>query len=505
MLARKVAIGSVLMVSARLIARLVDLVTMLVLARILVPADFGLVAIAASVVSIAEAALEIPVNQALVRLSAITMRQYDTAFTLSALRGLALTIALPLMAAPVASFYGEPRLVPLICVLSLAPAARGLISPRLAEFQKAMNFWRDFWLELGGKLVAFGAGLAIALLTGSYWSIVVGTVVMPVVSSAASYIVAPYRPRLTLADLAVFRGFVGWMTAAQIVSAVNWQFERLLLGKVVTTARVGVFTASSDLAGIPFLAFFGPVLRPLLAGFSHVRDDRDRLAQSYLSSLGAIGAVGLPLLVGESLVADPAVRLILGPQWLDAVPLVELLSLSLIPALFALPAVPLIMSFGQTRLIVYRNLVEFGVKLPLAIVGLLQFGLMGIVAARLVSELAAVGVSIVLVRRLAGISASAQVVVCWRSVAASLAMALPVVALRSAMPAPMDAPSAAITLAVLVATGAGVYLVTLWLLWLVSGRPAGIEAMLHETITSLLGRLLGRKGVSSAQQHATPP
>ena len=149
---------------------------------------------------------------------------------------------------------------------------------------------------------------------------------------------------------------------------------------------------------------------------------------------------------------------------------------------------PLIMSFGQTRLIVYRNLVEFGVKLPLAIVGLLQFGLMGIVAARLVSELAAVGVSIVLVRRLAGISASAQVVVCWRSVAASLAMALPVVALRSAMPAPMDAPSAAITLAVLVATGAGVYLVTLWLLWLVSGRPAGIEAMLHKCPVVLCGQ-----------------
>lgn len=481
MVGRKVAAGGALMVSARLISRFFDLITMLVLARMLAPADFGLVAIAASVVSVVEAALEIPVNQALVRLPVITTRQYDTAFTLSLIRSLVVALLLPLAAVPFASFYAEPRLVWLVCVLCLAPAARGLISPRLAEFQRAMSFWRDFALELVGKMLAFVAAITIALLTGSYWSIVVGMVMLPVASSAGSYVLAPYRPRLTLADMAVFKGFVGWMSVAQIISALNWQFERLLLGKTGTAARVGLFAASSDVAGIPYLAFFGPILRPLLAGFSQVREDRERLAASYITSLGIISAIGLPLLVGESLVAEPAVRLILGPQWLEAVPLVEWLSLSLIPALLALPSVPLIMCFGQTRLLLHRNLIEVAVKIPLAIIGVWNFGLMGIVGARFVSELVAGTFSVILVKRLTGLSAAAQIGVSWRSALACCLMIPPVLATRRLLPVSAGIADAASNLAALSSIGAVVYVFSTWLLWSLSGKPPGIETAVQQT------------------------
>lgn len=485
MLGRKVAAGGALMVSARLITRFIDLIAMLFLARILAPADFGLVAIAASVVSITEATLEIPVNQALVRLPVITRCQYDTAFTLSLIRGLILTALLPLAAVPFSYFYGEPRLVTLICVLSLAPAARGLMSPRLAEFQKEMSFWRDFALELAGKVASFGASITIALVTGSYWSIAVGTIILPIISSAGSYILAPYRPRLSLAELPIFKGFVGWMSAAQIISALNWQFERLLLGKTETTARVGLFSASSDVAGIPYLAFFGPILRPLLAGFSKISTDRDRLAESYLTSLGVVGAIGFPLLVGESLVAEPAVRLILGPQWASAAPLVAWLSLSLIPALLALPAVPLVMCFGQTRLLIYRNLIEVMVKIPLAIIGLLSFGLGGIIAARFLSELAAGAYSMLLVKRLTGISAARQLKVSWRSGLACCVMVPPVLLVRHMLSAPTGALDAALSLVTLGIVGCVVYVFSIWAVWCLCGRPPGAEEAAHRMGTDL--------------------
>jgi PST family polysaccharide transporter len=327
-----------------------------------------------------------PVSQALVRLPTITRRQYDTAFTLSLLRGGLLTLVLLLIALPFSSFYGDHRLALLVAVLSIGSTARGLVSPRLARFQKSMSFWRDFTLELGGKVVAFAASTTVALATGSYWALAFGTVIFPIAAMIGSYILAPYRPRLSLAELPVFTGFIGWFSVAQVINSVNWQFERLLLGQLMSTARLGLFTASSDVASIPFMSLFTPVLRPLLAAFSQVHSDRPRLKQSYMSASNAVVAIGLPLLVGEALAADPAVRLILGEKWLDAVPLVQWLALSLIPALIAMPAIPLVMAVGQTRLFVYRSLLEFSVKLPVAIAGAIQFGFFGIIAARFLSE-----------------------------------------------------------------------------------------------------------------------
>jgi len=137
-LGRKTVVGSSAIIGARIVSRLFDTATMVILARVLQPTDFGIVAIAASLVAVTEAMLELPVHQGLLRLSEISRAQNDTAFTLSAMRGLLLTTLLLLAAWPFARFYGDGRLIPLVCFLSLGPVARGLISPHLARYQKRM-------------------------------------------------------------------------------------------------------------------------------------------------------------------------------------------------------------------------------------------------------------------------------------------------------------------------------------------------------------------------------
>ncbi len=466
-----------MLVGARLITRLIDMATLLVLARILLPTDFGLFAIAMSVVAVVEAALEIPLNQALLRLPVISKAQYDTAFTLSALRALLMSSILLLAAWPFAWFYDDYRLFPLVCILAIGANARGLTSPRLAEYQKSMSFWRDFAIELTGKSIGFTAAVAMALLTRSYWSIVAGAVVYPVTVMIASYCLAPYRPRFSLSQLPLFSGFVGWMSAAQVINAVNWQSERLLLGKLQPTSQLGLFTTASDISNIPMLALFGPITRPLLAAFSHVRDDKDRLSRSYQTASAAILTIGLPLLVGESLLAEPAIRLVLGDIWLGAVPLLQGLALSLIPALFALPAIPLFMSFGQTRFFLQRNSIEFCVKMPLVVIGALKFGFFGIIVARCVSEAAAVFFCIVIVRRLIGLPIRDQLLGSWRSIVGACVMAVPVLLCLRYFGSETGMFDTAIRLVVTAMVGAVAYAVALWGLWLLSGSPPGIESV----------------------------
>jgi len=497
-LSRRTAIGGSWVVGARLISRIIDLGTMLVLAHILRPKDFGLLAIAMSVICVVEAALELPVSQALVRLHVIGTAHYDTAFTLSLSRGLALGLIVCALSWPFARFYSDSRLLPLVCVLCIAPVARGLVSPRLADFSKRLNFVPDFSMEVVGKVAAFVTAITLALTTKSYWAIAAGTVVSPVAGTITSYVLAPYRPRLTLSALPAFSGFLGWITAAQVVGALNWQTDRLMLGKLTSKAELGLFTTANDAANMPVMALLGPINRPLLSAFSLLRDKPERLVQSYLSSATAMVTVGLPILVGESLLASPAVRLLFGSQWLGAAPLLRWLAISSVPALIALPLAPLVMSFGCTHIFFKRNLLEVSVKIPLVVFGAIKYGFMGVIVARCISETTTVFFCMTVVRRLIGVPIYRQMLGLWRSIVSAVAMVFVILPLAPALTAREGFASLAAGLLLVATLGALTYCVVLWFLWNMSGNPEGLEAIVSSGIadaTRRRGRLAARETV----------
>lgn len=481
---RSTSIGSTWTVGARLISRAVDLCTMVVLAHVLRPRDFGLVAIAMTLIFIVEAALEMPISQALVRLNEVNSAHYDTAFTLGLLRGLALSLILCGLGRPFAHFYADARLFPLICVLSLAPASRGLVSPRLADFSRRFDFTPDFVMEFLGKLLAFATAITLALLTHSYWAIAAGTVVSPMVSTTVSYFMAPYRPRLSLQQMPSFSGFLGWITAAQVLSAITWQADRLLLGKLTSRTEMGLFTAANDTANMPLMAFLSPIMRPLLSAFSVTRENNTRLVNSYQISATAIVTLGLPLLVGESLLARSGTRLLLGASWSGSADLLRWLALSIIPTLFASPMAPLVMAFGRTQIFLKRNLFELCIKLPLVIVGALKFGFLGIIVARGISETATVFYCMTVVRRLTGLPVAQQLLNPWRSFVSTAVMAA-VLGLLAPQLTHLSGISLAGGVLFTVLTGVTVYVASLFSLWYASDCPAGLEAMVAGKYSSL--------------------
>ena len=487
-LANQTAKSGFWMVGARLISRVIDVITILVLAHILLPNDFGLVAIAMSLIYIVEAALELPISQALVRLPSLTPAHYDTAFTLSAMRGLGLSIIICSISVPFAHFYRDPRLVVLVCVLSFAPVARGIASPHLADFARRLDFSVDFRMEFVGKALAFISAICIALTFRNYWAIAVGTVAAPVIGSITSFVLAPYRPRLSLKELPSFSGFLGWITAAQVVSALNWQSDRLLLGKLSTKTELGLFTTANDASSVPVLAILAPIMRPLHAAFSHVRHDAVRLRRSYQTAAMALIAMGLPILVGESLIAEPAVRLLLGARWMGSAPLLRWLAVSLIPTLFAAPMPPLVMAFGDTKVFLKRNMFEISVKLPLVIYGALKFGFLGVIFARCISETATVVFCIYIVKRLIGLSMKEQLLAPWRSMVSVSLMAAVVAFLVPLCTRVTATPALAAGLFLVVSVGMAVYLGSTWALWVAAGSPSGLEAMVASRVSNLMAR-----------------
>ena len=476
----------------------------MVLARLLTPADFGVVAVAMMLVQIVEAVFELPVAQVLVRAPAalgagegghLSRSMLDTAFTLSLLRGLTLAALLAGVAWPFAHVYHDGRLLGLICFLALAPALRGVASPRLALYARVLDFRRDCAADVAGKICSFGMAVSLARLTHSYWGIAAGTVTSPVIATAVSYILAPHRPRLTLLYWRQFAGYLGWSSASQVLSAVNWQAGRFLLSGFVPRAGLGLFSLASDLSGIPEQAIVKPVGRPLMAAFVQVVHEAERLERAYLRSVASLVTAGTPLMLTIALLAAPAIRLALGERWLGAAPLVTCVALGNIAPLFTAPFGPLAMALGRTDRLFRRNVIECGIRLPPLVLGAWGWGARGVAWA---TALAAVAVSLnimALVGRMIGVSAGRQLRAAWRAMAAGGLCAAVLVAL-----CPITAGQTGLGLLVSLAlcTGGGwaAYLAGLLIAWHLSGRPDGMETLLIKTLRAFVAT--GRRRLAAS-------
>lgn len=268
MLALKTLMGGGWMLLSRFAGRGIDFVTLLILARVLSPADFGVAALAMSLVAVIEMILELPVTQALVRLPRVDREHLDTCFTLGVLRGTLISIALAAAAWPYSYFNNDPLLMPLVIVLAIGPVFRSLSSPAMVHFNRKLLFRPIFFSEILGKIIGFCVALLTVMAGFHYWAIILNSVASAVVTTIASYILAPYIPRVSLARFSDFARFIGWYNGAQIISAVTWQFDRILIGTFSTKAALGLYAIADDMATFPTKTLVGPTLQPVMAAFS---------------------------------------------------------------------------------------------------------------------------------------------------------------------------------------------------------------------------------------------
>ncbi|MEM7500153.1 MAG: oligosaccharide flippase family protein, partial [Pseudomonadota bacterium] len=299
---------------ARLAARLFDIAVILVLARVLGPEEFGLVALAVGVVQLSEAILEMPVAALIARERSVSRRLLDTCFTLGLLRGLLLAGALAAAAFPLATFYSMPEVGPLIMAIALAPIFRGILNPRLVLLARRLDYRLEVSIEVGSKAVASIAALVLGLATGSYWALALATILAPVLGAILSYIALPYRPRLRLSHWRRLRHAVGWNVARQVAAAFNWQIGRLMAGRLVPAGALGHFSMADQIATLPRQVLVFPLLKPLVAGLAAARDGTQETALA-LGACRAVFALAGPVLVAAAVLAPEIVPMLLGAGW----------------------------------------------------------------------------------------------------------------------------------------------------------------------------------------------
>ncbi|MCJ8518618.1 O-antigen/teichoic acid export membrane protein [Pseudorhizobium tarimense] len=196
---------------------------------------------------------------------------YDTALSIAALRALAIVAVLCATAWPLSLLYHEPRLVALQCALSLAPAMRGLLSQKLTEYARVMDFRRDVVLEI----IAKGGALHDRHHAGYHHGQLLGHRHRQDLKYRAGngHLLLPCTAALSVHAWRmafVFRR-LGWNAARQLLSAVNWQADRVVLPRYVDTGTFGQFTWADNLVAVPAQAIIQPITPPLFSAFVMAR------------------------------------------------------------------------------------------------------------------------------------------------------------------------------------------------------------------------------------------
>lgn len=465
----------------RLATRLLGLLSTLILVRLLAPDDFGLLAIATAFAASIDAMASIGTDFALIREREPDRAMYDTAFTMNVIRGIATAMILAGAAFPLAWFMEDARLGPVMVLLGVAFLLSALENIGIVDFRRALDFSKEFRLFLVPRIAGSVANIATAFVLRSYWSLVVGIFVTRLCRMGFSYVMHPFRPRLSLAAWRRIFGFSFWLWLNSLVALIRDRADTLVLGRMLETERVGVFAVGSEIALLPTTEILEPASRSLFPGFAATQNAGADLAAAYLRAVATVLLLVLPAGVGISLLADPLVKLALGWNWLDAIPIIQIVALTGVFHVIIQTSGNLFGVRGETRLLFRMSLLSAVVRIPLLIVLVGRHELVGAaIAIAVVLGLEAALYLVFTARRL-GLGAMDFASALWRPFLATAVMGGCLAAAglgwsdRSGEPIWL-------VLAVLVTAGLGmtIYGLALGLAWWAAGLPDGAERQLLE-------------------------
>lgn len=475
MIGRRVTLGSIFLSGANFSARFLDIILLAVCARFLAPADFGLVALAASVLLVVTALTEFPVENALVQKAELKPDDLNTAFTLNIARGIAIALCISLLAWPAARIYDDIRLTGLILTLALVPIFKGLISPGMVHFTRRVEYLPAAVILIISKAAAVTVTIAIAVIWQSYWALIAGMVATAIVGSIGSFAAAPYRPRFSTSGWREIFSFSGWITVAQMISVINRQGDRFFIGGIAGKASLGQYTVGNDIATTATYNLVQPLMTTLFGGFSRIKHDLSRLRIAYLKAQQIILAGLFPIAVGLALLAEPTIKLLLGPEWNDAVFVVEWLAPLMAIQASVFGAQSVAMALGKTRLLAIREAIAFFIRLPITVAGAWLYGLEGAIIARAIAGVALAYLFISMARLLLSVSFFEHLSNSYRSLLSGLIMTIVILYLQNQ--APFLRSGDIVELLIFIPIGAVCYFTSHFALWLAAGKPDGVERL----------------------------
>ncbi len=432
-----------------------------VLARLLTTDEFGLVAFATLAMTYLSVLRDLGLGSALIQKRENVEESADTVFTMNLLLSVALTLITIAIAPLVANYFRDPDIAPLLRVLGLTFTINAFSSIHIIRLQRQLAFNRKIIPDFGRSVLKGVVSIGLAFAGFGPWSLVLGQLAGALAAVVLVWIVNPWRPHLRIhRKLAKpLLQFGSTLFTVNIINTVISNADYLIVGRTMGTAALGTYTLAYRLPEMLILNLLWVAGAAIFPAYAAVQNKPDLLRQGFLTTLRYVEMISVPLCLGMLIAADPLVRVAFGDQWLDAIPIVRVLSIFV-----------LVRSIGSNVGDIYKAtghpdiLVKLGLITVIPLVAALwygsRYGLVGVAIGHLVIGIGRTVIRLWVATRLINvswISIAEQIKPSFLSGLTLLLLAVPVTLLTTEL-------HALLRLGLITTAGAIGYLATLWLL-----------------------------------------
>jgi PST family polysaccharide transporter len=356
--------------------------SLMVLARLLDPKDFGLVGMVTAVTGVFGLFKDAGLSMATVQRATITNEQVSTLFWINMLVGMILGLVSLAIAPVLASFYHEPRLFWVTAALAAGFLFNAAGVQHSALLQRQMNFTSLAVIEIISLLVSIGVGIGLAIGGYGYWALVGMAVISPAISSACLWSIATWVPGMPRRGVGIgsMLRFGSMATLNGLVVYIAYNLEKVLLGRYWGAEALGMYGRAYQLINVPTENLNSASGGIGFSALSRLQDDPIRLRKYFLKGYSLILALTLPITIACALFANEIVLIVLGPKWKDAILIFQLLSPTIMVFALINPFSWLLYSIGLVGRSVKISLVITPLVIAAYVIGL-PFGLTGVASA----------------------------------------------------------------------------------------------------------------------------
>ncbi len=311
--------------------KLIGFISTIILARLLVPDDFGVVSAAAIVTGLFHVISVVGTGKYLIRKTDFVESDYHTGWTINVIMRSISAASIFLLAPLIAQFMGDERLIPVLQVTSITPLLYGFYNIGMVLYERDYNFKPRFIIGFSSRLIGFGIKIGLALYIKNYWAFIIAEMIEALVLVCGSYVAHPFRPRFSLKQWRHQWAFSQWILLKSIFVFLQGRIDNLFITKYLALEQLGTYNVAKELATLPAGQIIEPIMQPLYVGLSSIHENTALFADKTHKSLCALFIIILPISFGTYVTANNLVDVLLGSKWQNAIPVVIIFAFILIP------------------------------------------------------------------------------------------------------------------------------------------------------------------------------
>ncbi len=320
--------GGFARVSAQTIFFVLRVGSLMVLARLLDPKEFGLVGMVTAFTGVLNLFRDFGLSTATVQRATVTEEQISTLFWVNIVAGMLLTLLLSVFAPIIAGFYHEPRLFWVTIVLATGFLFNAAGVQHSALLQRQMRFTALAVIQIVSLVVSTALGIGLAVAGYGYWALVAMSILLPLVSTICFWVATawiPGAPRRNVGVRPLMR-FGSTVTLNSLIIYFAYNLDKVLLGRYWGSAVLGLYGRSFQIISIPTDNLNSAVGEVAFAALSRVQDDPPRLKSYFLKGYSLVVALTVPITIIIALFSRDLTLVILGAKWSDAAAILQLLA-----------------------------------------------------------------------------------------------------------------------------------------------------------------------------------